>query len=526
MLNRLVSVCVFAAALLLIGYPEVEAAEFTDLLDAADDYDDLVEETYDPFDFSIEPNFRLDFESARISREAACVPDESSLVGEAAQNNPRLIVDEGRCSEPRTLANKEIDYQRTTSRMDIDLRAGIYKDLEFRLTVPFVFSSTTGLRYAEGVDATNSSVDPDDEFVRGAADAAFKDNAGNPVAATPDSLGTFAGYRFFDLSDEYRELSRRGFADPSIALNWAPFNDERDPTKATLLIGMEYQMPIATVKTVENDSVGEGMHQLSWRLASSKKFDWIEPYFGLEYILPLPATDSPIRRVDSQNNGQVFANPPQSGKITVGTEFIPHEEPAKGVRYGIDLRFNFGFTSEGRDYTPLFDHFGQSQCNGRTVADVLPRYDNTGTLTNPDDVACSWIVRQPSNAQPNPVYDLNQPIATGDDETIYINDGIMTTESYATFAGMVGFYLQPVEYFQFKASVGLTHQLEHYLTNARTGRDVDTETTDDNTVDLEGPDAALEKNPVHNPAYDQVGNRFRVTAYNTWTIILTAALQF
>lgn len=525
MSNRLVPVCFFAAALLLVELPSAYAAEFTDLLDAADDFDDLVEETYDPFDFSIEPRFSLDFESARISREAACVPDESNLVGNAAQNNPRLIVDEGRCSEPRTLANKEMDFKRTTSRLDVDLRAGIYKDLEFKLTVPFVFDSTTGLKYADGVDPTNSSVDPDDDFVRGAADAAFRDGDGN-TQVTPDTLGTFSGYRFIDLSDEYNEISRSGFADPSISLSWAPFNDERDPTKATLLLGMQYQMPIAPVKTVDNDAVGEGVHELSWRLASSKRFDWIEPYFGLEYILPLAATDSPIRRIDSQNNGQVFADPPQSGKITLGTEFIPHEDKATGARYGVDIRFNFGFTSEGRDYTPLFDHLGQSQCNNRTVADVLPNYDGSGTLTNPDAVACSWIVRQPSNAQPNPEYDLTQPIASGDNDTIYFNDGIMTTESYATFSGLVGVYLQPVKYFQFKAQVGLTHQLEHYLTNARTGRDVADETTDDDTVDLEGPDAALEKNPVHNPAYDQVGNRFRVTAYNTWTIILTAALQF
>lgn len=498
------------------------AAEFTDLLDAADDFDDLVEETYDPFDFNIEPRFTLEMESARISREAACVPSEEDRVGAAARNNPRLIVDRGRCSEPRTLANKEMDFKRTTSRLDLDFRAGIYKDLEFKLTVPFVFDSTSGLKYAEGVNASNSSVDPDDDFVRDSADAAFKDSDGTVAAPDNARLSTFSGHRFFDLSDEYREISRSGFADPSISLEWAPFNDERDPTKATLLVGMQYQMPISPVKKVDNDAVGEGLHELSWRIASSKKFDWIEPYFGLEYILPFAATDSPIREIDKNNIGQVFSTPPQSGSITLGSEFIPYEDRAKGVRYGIDLRFRFGFTSEGRDYTPLFDHMGQSQCNGSTVADVLPDYDASGTLQNPDQVACSWVVRQPSNGQPTPVYDI-EPLIGSDDDTTWSSDGIMTTESYATFAGMIGFYLQPVQHFQFKAQVGLTHQQEHFLTNARTGRDSDDA---NETVDIEGDQAAVEKNPVHNPAYDQIGNRFRVTAYNTWTFIFTAALQF
>jgi hypothetical protein len=45
-------------------------------------------------------------------------------------------------------------------------------------------------------------------------------------------------------------------------------------------------------------------------------------------------------------------------------------------------------------------------------------------------------------------------------------------------------------------------------------------------VDLEGPDAAIERNPVYNPSYDSSGERFRVQEYNTWQFMLTAALQF
>lgn len=499
------------------------AAEFTDLMDAADNFDDLVDETYDPFDFSIEPRLRLDFQSATISREAACVPTEADLVGDAAKNNPRLVVDRGRCSEPRLISNKEMEFQGQSTALDVSIRAGIYKDLEFKLNVPYVIGSTTGLRYADGVDPTNSSVDPDDSVIQGAARRAF-DPTGSP-ADHVGNLDLFTGHRFFDLSDEFLEYERKGFADPSISLEWAPFNDERDDTKAALLLGMAYKMPIAPIKRAGNQDVGEGVHELSWRLASSKRFDWIEPYFGLQYFLPLPATDSPIQRIDKNNNGQVFTKPPQRGEITVGTEFIPHEDPRTGARYGIDLRFTFGYTSEGRDYTPFFDHFTQSSCNGKTLADVLPEFDASGNLTNPGDVACSWVVQEPANADPLPIYDLGGAIG---DESPWATDGIMTVESYATFKGMIGAYLQPTKFFQLKAQVELANQQEHFLTNARTGRDADDgiESTPDSTVDLEGSDAAIEKNPVFNGAYDQNGNRFRVQEYNTWTVLITGALQF
>jgi len=501
--------------------PSAFAADFTNLLDAADDFDDLIDETYDPFDFNLEARLRLEFESATISREAACVPSDSALVGEAAQRNPRLVVDAGRCSEPRIISNKELEYSRQTTALDIDLRAGIYKDLEFRLSVPYVFSHVTGMKYAPGVTSANSSVDPSSDVL---ASSAREFNSSDSNAQHLDRFGSYTGYRFFDI-DGTTEFERAGFGDPRISLEWAPFNDERDDTKATLLLGMGYKMPIAPVKAAGNDNVGDGMHEISWRIASSKRFDWIEPYFGLQYFLPMAATDSPIQRIDKNNQGQVFAKPPQRGDITVGTEFIPYEDPTTGARYGVDLRFTFGYTSEGRDYTQLFDHMTNSSCNGRTLNDVLPRFDSSGTLNNLDDVACSWIVRQPSNAQPNPVYTLAEAL---NDNSQYSFDGIMTVESYASFTGMLGIYLQPTRYFQIKGQVGLTHNQEHFLSNARTGRDADDslEVTPDDTVDLEGPDARLEKNPVFNPAYDQTGNRFRIQENNIWTVFLTAALQF
>lgn len=506
-------------ASLFVGNPAT-AADFTNLLDAADDHDDLIEETYDPFDFNLETRVRMEFESATISRETACVPSDASLIGDAAQNNPRLIVDRGRCAEPRIISNKELDFSRQTTAIDIDLRAGIYKDLEFRLRVPYVFSSVAGMNYAAGVTAANSSVDPTDEVI-GASARQF--NSGDSQQQHVSNLSTFNGNRFFEVDGS--EYERSGFADPSISLEWAPFNDERDDTKAKLLFGMAYKMPIAPVKAAGNTNVGEGMHELSWRIASSKRFNWIEPYFGLQYYLPFAATDSPIQRVDKNNQGQVFANPPQRGNITVGTEFIPHENTETGARYGIDLRFTFGYTSEGRNYTQLFDHMTNSSCNGKSLGDVLPQFDDQGQLSNLDDVACSWIVRQPSNADPVPIYNLGEALG---DNSAWNTDGIMTVESYASFTGMLGVYLQPTKYFQLKGNVALTHNQEHFLSNARTGRDADDalESSPDDTVDLEGADATIEKNPVFNPTYDQTGNRFRIQENNIWSIFLTAALQF
>ncbi len=482
------------------------AAEFTDLADAADDFDDLVDETFDGFDFILEPNLTAFFGSSVVTREAVCVPSSADLVGDAAtnfeQNNPRLSIDPERCAEPRVIDNLETQVDTTKLKLDFALKFGLYKDLQVQINVPYVLLESHKYRYADGVDGSNSSIAPSEARI------------------SNDTSGDFSTYRFFDLSSTTREFKRSGFSDPTIGIHWAPFNDERDDTKATLLIGMDYRMPISPIKRAENDAVGEGMHELHWKVAASKKFDWIEPYFGLEYYLPISATDSPIQEVDPSNSGQVFKQAPQRGDITIGTEFIPFEEPLKGVKYTIDLQFKFGYTSDGRDYSPLFDAFGKSSCNGKRLSELQ------AGGSSPE---CAWIAQQPSNAplrggKPSPLYDLSD--AQSDPQFNF--DGITTTESYGSFAGKIGFTAQPSKYFQLRGNVALTHHQDHFITNSRTGKDLENsqEESPDNTVDLSGADASKEKNPVFNPTYDGNGSRFRVQEFNIWTVGVSAAFKF
>ncbi len=482
------------------------AAEFTDLADAADDFDDLVDETFDGFDFILEPNLIAEFGSAVVTREGVCVPSASDLVGAAATdfeaNNPRLSIDPERCAEPQIIDNLETQVDSTKLTLDFALKFGLYKDLQFQIRVPYVLIDSHKYRYADGVDEANSSIAP------------------SSARISADSSANFSTYKFFDLSSTTTEYKRSGFSDPTIGLAWAPFNDERDDTKATLLIGMDYRMPISPVRRAGNDSVGEGMHELHWKVASSKKFDWIEPYFGLQYYLPLAATDSPILDVDPANSGQVFKQAPQRGDITIGTEFIPFEEPLKGIKYTFDVQFRFGYTSDGRDYSPLFDAFANNSCNGKRLSEVQ------AGGASPE---CGWIAQQPSNAplrggKPNPLYDLSN----AQSDPSFNFDGITTTESYGSFAGKIGFTAQPSKYFQLRGGVSLTHHQDHFITNARTGKDLDNnlEESPDSTVDLSGADAEKEKNPVFNPTYDGNGSRFRVQSFNVWTASVSAALKF
>ncbi|MEM1348478.1 MAG: hypothetical protein AAGI01_07990 [Myxococcota bacterium] len=518
------------------------AAEFTDLLDAADDFDDLDPDTSDSFDFSIEPSFSFMFTTGRVLREAPCVTGDEydASTSELVRDNPRLVIDRdgSRCPESRrTVYNREMSYTSSRAQLDINVRAGLYKDLELRVNVPYVFVNSRRLGYDDAdprraVRPSNSSVDPvlencsndDGRCIEREALQTFE--PGQSPGQQINAFDQYQGYRYFALARE-EEIVRSGFAEPSVGLHWSVFNDARDDTKANLLLGFDYTMPIVPIQQRTNDAIGRGLHQLDFKLASSKQFDWIEPYFGVQYSLPIASTRSPIREVDPSNSGQVFTNAPMSGEITFGTEFIPFEDLQQGRRYGIDLRFTFGYVSEGRDYSPIFDHLASSNCNGKTLNRTLPRFTPDGVLSNPGDVACHWITRQPSNASGSPIYDLGAAVDDPDQlNREFFSDGITTVESYGTFQGLLGIYMQPSPNLQLKALTTLQAQQGHFLTNARTGRDTEGEAIEDETVDLEGIDSARERNPVYNTTLDSAGERFRVQALTTWTFMITAALQF
>ncbi len=513
-------------ALCVVGSPAL-AADYTHTLSAVDAQDDGGPDTNYTFNLHLEPSFGMELGRATIAREATCLrPDHPSY-----SDNPLVerrpdsrLVRDSDCDTPTIYNDQQMDYRKSRSTLDLTLRAGLYRDLELRFNVPYVFSFRRGLRYSDDPRGEGrpgpefSSVDPSDERIESHAADVFSATDSNSQFVS--NLDQFEMHRFMELGDETSSRSRSGFGDPSVGIHWSPWNDQRDDTKATLLLGMDYTMPLATEQRHDNLSVGRGVHELNFKVAASKRFDWIEPYFGVEYLLPIASTDSLFGEIDTGSQGQVLTNPPHEGRFTIGTEFIPYEDMASGARYSLDLRFQFGYRSEGRDYTPLFDHMTDpdNPCNGVTLQDVRPEFDGDGNLVNANDVQCAWVVQQPSNFQgAADNYDLTELVNAGDDTPFAFTD-LMSVDSHGVFSGRFGFHLQPVELFRFSGVLGLTRHQSHLISNARTGRAV------------EGPDVDMdnrvERNPAYNPAYDNPGDRFQVQSSNLWHFMATAALQF
>src|SRR5690606_22148950 len=261
-----------------------------DVLDAADEhvYDGKVVPDY--FDFDIEPTFKQTIERSKISRETNCQAGSDRCPGESA-----------------IIYNKELRYERVINQLDLDFQVGMYHDLEFHVKLPIIFSDIRAWKYAKNsgkacefdidpdnpkcVDDRNSTVDP------------TGDNVGNNrIAQDVQDGGDFSTYRYFSVGDEMTEgPTRSGLSDITFGIQWAPFNDERyviadepwgrNHGRSTLVIGFDYTAPTAEVAKVDNEAVGKGVHELVWRIATSRRYQYVDPYMEFKFGLPIPTED-------------------------------------------------------------------------------------------------------------------------------------------------------------------------------------------------------------------------------------------
>lgn len=448
--------------LLSVANAPVQASEATRVLTAFDDAVGI------PYSFRLGPSFEQRYESGRISRESECTDPDSGIC-------PAF--------------QSELDYRRITNLMNMDLGIGLYRDLEFHMRLPIVISDQRRLQFADGVTRNNSSIDPA--------------NPGQFRGSDPDTADYYRfNYRFFNVGAENRGPSRAGVGDMTFGFAWKAFNQEKSPHLADLVLRFDYTAPTGRTARADNTGVGRGVHELGFGIRAGRDFDHFSPFMGVEFNLPLPASDTLFQ--DLGGNRQRFRGPGMSGSILLGTEIILYEEE-KQQRYTFNLQSRITYISEGRDYGPLFEALSRSGCNGVRLSEVGTyenRYDgsifprNRAAAQAAERPECGWIVQQPSNEG-----------AGGR----YFHDGITLIDAHQSIAFGTGFNLQFSPHVQLRLFADFETRSSHFLTGERTGRS----TSEDGRVDLDP--AAGERNPYYNPTLDSVGNRFYLERIFNWS---------
>jgi hypothetical protein len=440
-----------------------ETGENTTVIDAFD--------KDDPFDANLLLTFRQQWKSANIRRETSL-------------NQPGL-------STGNFLSSLEnvAKYSQSVTTLDIGADVGIFRDLALSIRLPLILADSREL-----TDLDGSSNNPQ----------RLQDPAGDQLFSVP-----------------FKSPTRSGIDQIGFALNYAIWNQQRDDTKPTWVVGIESRFavgprlhacnegapvkcPDPTNPSVSRDpGISRGMTTLAAHTIFSRRFGYVEPYVGYRMQLELPQSNSDFG-VTSDVRGTLLNRPPVVGSFMVGTEVFPWENRETFQRLGLDFKVRATYHSPGREYSELFDALGSSQARSL-------RSPNPGAYRAGPDGFTSQV---DPNAAP-----------------VYFT-GITDQQAYGSFGGATGVTWQAGEYVKFSAGFGLTYAQSHLITAADAcNPDLKGDAGASGPCRTGGTSAAGGSqtgipNPNHRPVIDLPGRRFSVDDTTIVDLWLNGTVMF
>lgn len=376
-----------------------ETGENTTVIDAFD--------KDDPFDANLLLTFRQSWKSANIRRESSLAQPGLSTGG-------------------FTAANENVaSYSQSLTVLEVGGDIGIYKDLALSLRLPLILADARELSDLDG-----SSRNPQ----------RLQDPNGDQLFSVPFKSPTRSGVDWF-----------------SVGLNYAVFNQARDDTKPTWVIGGEGRFAIGSRLHACNDNaaikcpdpanptgpsrqpgISRGMHSVIAHTVFSRRYGYVEPYAGFRMHVDIPQSNSDFG-ASKDVRGTLLNRPPIIGTFTVGMEVFPWEDREAFQRVALDFKLRGSYHSPGRDYAELFDALGSSSANSlRSPNPSAYRAGAEGSFTS---------VADPNAAK------------------VFFT-GITDQQAFGSFGASAGITWQAGQYVKFNGGLGLTYVQSHLITAA------------------------------------------------------------
>ncbi len=424
--------CSVLAFFLVSLFSLPQFAYAADITDVADSFD---YENKNPFDFRILLSYRLTSTSAVIAREHPKNPEQYFI------------------SQP------EFKVNRSRHEMLINPKIGLFKDLEIGITIPLVFTDTFSYRPDVSPNSGSSLID-------------------DGIITKPNGK------------------SKHGFGlgDMTVAWQWGIFNDQRDRTKATWVIGMAWTFPSGKLwnpaETVSGQAtgVGQGAHVLAWHVAMSKRIGVFDPYMKVTYQLFLvPDETNELLQRNMNLSGikndleararENALHPSHAGELVMGTEIVFWEHYVRQQKLALDLRLLAHAKFEGRDYNIFTD----------ALAAYRPKIRINRTKDNPEGEE----------------RDLRASLITDNEQAF-------------TFGAMFALHFKLSKFGYIRIEGYVKHTSPFFITYAKRG------------VDLDGNGyvnpGSKEEYPYHVRVLDGIGKRLRQIDTLTWNLQIFAGL--
>ena len=438
-----------------------ETAEVTSVPDAFDEND--------PFDLDLVLGFSQSYKHAHIRRET--------------QLNQPGLASGGFIPATENIAS----YSSTTSTLLVGADVGLYKDLALLVRVPVILSWSQSLADLDGSQAV--------------ALQRLADPVSGQLFSVPFTSPTRSGIDYI-----------------SAGVDWGIYNQKRDHTKPTWVVGVEGRLavgdplhacnanPATGVATCPDPVHGQsrsagisrGIDSLVLKTIWSRRFGYVEPYTGFWLQADFAGPDSDFTRWNAP--ADLARNPPLLGSFALGLEVVPYEHRGTFQRLSADFHFKGTYHSAGRDYSELFDALGSSQA---------------GSLRTPNP---AMYMGGPSAAAPS--------VVDPSSEKVYFA-GITEQQAYGSFLVSASATWQAGEYVKFTVGSAFTYAQPHLITVA--------DSCNPNFADpaQAGPCRNLATgqisgapNPDHRDAIDVPGHRFSVDDATIVDLFVTGVVMF
>jgi hypothetical protein len=384
-------------------------------------------------------------------------------------------------------ANDELRFVRTRHQIVPRVAVGLYRDLELHVELPYVLADDRSWRFGD-VNGKPSGGLP-------GSPSSIEANPYDPDGLTSAQGGSCAAAAcpLFAVGAEGTTVYHGSvMGDLKAGLAWAIFNDRKDATKPSWVVGTDVTFPTAKLYEPAKDRlapgfaspytkanpgpVGEKIWKWDVYTALSKRLGIIDPYFKahLTKTFKSNATYSNCDRIAEldlagQVNSQAAANCaswgdeagaklPWMAGATFGTEIVPYEDAIDAQKVSFDFRLFADYTSPQRFYNELTNMTGK----------------------------------------------------------------IHQTGSYLTMGGLFGLYLRASEYVSLQATASLATRSAHYLTGESLGRNGGTPEVGANGITI----PPEEMNPNFDWRYDAPGRRFKISEVSIFELAFSGVLQF
>jgi hypothetical protein len=429
-----------------------------------------------PFDLHFGVSYQYDFKKAAILREWS------------DGQNTRLA--------------RDLIYRQKRQTVAASIEIGVYKDLAIYAALPIVVSDNRNYEF----DQEGDCVFADDPGVgSGEATCVNKSNS----TSIRDGIIPRDGFDALEPDDPYNSLdgedtnlifnspTRRGLDQVHVGIKYGVTNQTKWSHLPNWVIGLEGRFAVGRPMTFSrhtygpdgdpdaNHRVGRGIHQIGVWTALSRRYRYLEPFFGAHWMYGMRAGNTELRSFST--DAQTVKNPMQEAGAYFGAEIVPWERKAKQQKVSIILSGSAVLKYNGQGYSEVWELLSDSP--------ALAGVDDPGNQTC--DVAGA-IAGDPANDANDEDY-----LSDGGGDCRAFN-GITTIQDYATFGARAALNFHLGKYARLNLGADMQTDTRHFLTAASRGQpDLagDPDVVDPGTADV---------NPVRRDVVDSVGRRYAI----------------